>query len=162
MSKHKRQNVPKEQKVQNAAVSHVDNSQKKSMETYELSRENLLVTQAGLQTAIYSFSTSALFTAWRMLIDHFVQIPKRWVHFIVGLVTLFLLLSLLFSVTALFLTPNTRKKEITYEIIKNNNNRRVIRLKTSLSFFFVAIFIAIIGSFIFGFIYYFKPLIQMF
>ena len=116
-----------------------DKSTGKELESYELSRESTLVTQAGLQTAIFSISTGGLFTVWRTVLEYATWIPDYWVHFAIALVTFFLLLSLLFAVLALFLATNTDKHKVTYEFIKKNNNRRVKRLKISVIFFLIAI-----------------------
>ena len=157
----KKQDAKKEQKTQSAADSHAEDSQKKSLETYEISRESTLITQAGLQSALFSFLTSAVFTAWPMGIEYFTRIPKRWFHFLAGVVTFCLVLSLLGSVLALFFTPSTRKKEITYEIIKKNNNCRVTLLKGSLAFFVISILIIIFASWIIGGMYY-DPIHELF
>lgn len=117
----------------------VDVKAESKLDTYELSRENSLVTQAGLQTAIFSISTGGLFSVWRMVLEYATWIPDYWVHFAVALVTFFLLLSLLFAVLALFLVTNTDKQKVSNAYIKANNNRRVRRLKISVVFFLIAI-----------------------
>ena len=129
---------------------HLDSEKKK----YELTRESSLVTQAGLQTAVFSISTGALFTVWKTVLEYIKEIPPFWVHFAIGLVTFFLLLSLFFAVLALFLVIDTDKKIATLALLKENNNRRVRRMKISLWCFFIAIGVVFISVFIYVPVFY--------
>ena len=126
------------------------------LDPYELSRESSLVTQAGLQTAIFSISTGGLFSVWRIVLEYVAWIPDCWVHFAVALVTFFLLLSLLFAVLALFLVTNTDKHIISNEFLKKINNHRVRRLKTSVVFFLIAISLVFILVFTYIPVFYFS------
>ena len=80
----------------------IDRKVESKFDPYEQSRESSLVTQAGLQTAIFSISTGGLFSVWRIVLEYITWIPKKYVHLAIAVVTFFLLLSLLFAVLALF------------------------------------------------------------
>ena len=49
-------------------------------DSYELQREGTLITQAGLITAVFSFSTTALFTVWQVGLAELERIPDMWIH----------------------------------------------------------------------------------
>ena len=88
-------------------------------EQYELNRENTLVSQSGLTTAIFSFFSTALFTVWQIGIAELERVPDYQIHLSMGIITFFLLLSMLFSVLALFQVVNTRKNRITIRVGRN-------------------------------------------
>lgn len=128
---------------------------------YELNRENTLVSQAGLITAVFSFSTTALFTVWEIGIAELDRIPDWLVHVVIGIVTSPLLLSMLFSVLALFQIINTEKKPISIKYIKVKNNRMVKLIKISIIFFILALLLVFVSAICLGIIYYLLPLSQM-
>ncbi len=130
-------------------------------EQYELNRENTLVSQSGLITAIFSFSTTALFTVWELGLNELERIPDYLIHLSIGIVTFFLLLSMLFSVLALAKIINTQKiQKISIEYIKANNNKMVVRIKISIIFFMIALFTVFVSAISLGIVYYLLPIFQ--
>ena len=138
-------------------------AQKKLNEQYELNRENTLVSQAGLITAVFSFSTTALFTVWELVLSELEQIPDYLVHLAIGTITFFLLLSMLFAVMALCKLINTNKKtKLTVEYIKKNNNKMVNCIKISILFFLIALMLVFLSAIAVGAYYYIPVLIKKF
>lgn len=70
-------------------------------DSYELQREGTLITQAGLITAVFSFSTTALFAVWQVGLAELERIPDMWIHLCMGFITFLLLLSMFAAVTCL-------------------------------------------------------------
>ena len=135
-------------------------------EEYELNRENTLVSQAGLITAVFSFSTTALFTVWQIGLDELEKIPDAVIHVVMGVISIFLLLSMGSAVLALSKIINTSKtKDITIEYIKDNNNKMVCLIQKSIKLFLTALFVVFISAILIGAYYYgfyFVAIIQWF
>lgn len=143
--------------MKKAKSNYIVYQRQKIDEQYELNRENTLVSQSGLVTAIFSFSTTALFTVWELGINELEQIPDYLVHLSIGTITFFLLISMLFSVLALFQITNTKKQKISIDYIKNNNNRMVRLIKVSIIFFVIALFLVFASAILLGTYYYLLP-----
>lgn len=126
---------------------------------YELNRENTLVSQSGLITAVFSFSTTALFTVWELGLNELERIPDYLIHLSIGIITFFLLLSMLFAVLALSKIINTQKTpKISVDYIKVNNNKMVVRIKISIAFFMIALLTVFVSAISLGMVYYFLPI----
>lgn len=124
-------------------------------ETYEINRENTLVSQAGLITAVFSFSTTALFTVWQVGLDELDAIPDVAIHIAMGVITFLLLLSMLFAVLALYQIIDTSKiKPDNIDVIKNNNNVMVRRIKASIRLFLWALAFVFLVAIVFGLCFY--------
>lgn len=130
-----------------------------SLDSYELQREGTLVTQAGLITAVFSFSTTALFTVWQIGLAELDRIPDMWIHLCMGIITFFLLLSMLEAVRGLYIAIYTNgKKEISTLKIQDNNNKIVRHLRKAIRFFMHSIIAVFIGAIFLGTKYYFPIL----
>lgn len=135
------------------------NKESRIDDQYELNRENTLVSQSGLITAVFSFSTTALFTVWELGLNELERIPDYLIHLSIGIITFFLLLSMLFAVLALSKIINTQKTpKISIEYIKVNNNKMVTRIKISIAFFMIALLTVFVSAISLGIIYYFLPI----
>lgn len=135
------------------------NKESRIDDQYELNRENTLVSQSGLITAVFSFSTTALFTVWELGLNELERIPDYLIHLSLGIITFFLLLSMLFAVLALSKIINTQKTpKISIEYIKVNNNKMVTRIKISIAFFMIALLTVFVSAISLGIIYYFLPI----
>lgn len=135
------------------------NKESRIDDQYELNRENTLVSQSGLITAVFSFSTTALFTVWELGLNELERIPDYLIHLSIGIITFFLLLSMLFAVLALSKIINIQKTpKISIEYIKVNNNKMVTRIKISIAFFMIALLTVFVSAISLGIIYYFLPI----
>lgn len=130
---------------------------------YEVQREGTLITQAGLITAVFSFSTTALFTVWQVGLAELERIPDMWIHLCMGFITFFLLLSMLESVIGLLKAIKINiKKEVVISNIKDNNDKIAKHLKRAICLFIAAIAFVFIVAFVLGTIYYFPMLWDVF
>lgn len=135
------------------------NKESRIDDQYELNRENTLVSQSGLITAVFSFSTTALFTVWELGLNELERIPDYLIHLSIGIITFFLLLSMLFAVLALSKIINTQKTpKISVDYIKVNNNKMVVRIKISIAFFMIALLTVFVSAISLGMVYYFLPI----
>ena len=132
-------------------------------DSYELQREGTLITQAGLITAVFSFSTTALFAVWQVGLAELERIPDMWIHLCMGFITFFLLLSMLESVIGLLKAIKINiKKEVVISNIKDNNDKIAKHLKRAICLFIAAIAFVFIVAFVLGTIYYFPMLWDVF
>lgn len=135
-----------------------------SLDKYELQRESTLVTQAGLVTAVFSFSTSALFTVWQVGLAELERIPDIWIHFCIGIITFFLLLSIWAAVKGLYLAINTddKSENISISDIRKNNNAIVKNIKRAIVYFMIAISLVFLCAITLGVVYYFPVILAQF
>lgn len=128
-----------------------------SREEYEIRREDTLVTQAGLMMAVFSFSTTALFTVWQVGLQYISRVPEWIMHLGIGIITSFLLVSILFSVLALFRPKRDFEHgNILADVgaIAKSNRNKAIMIKLSIIFFIVALSLVFIEATLIATIYY--------
>jgi hypothetical protein len=132
---------------------------------YELQRESSLINQAGFMTAAFSFSTTALFSAWQIGLEHVDTVPNGVVHICVGLISIFLLLCILFSVKALLQSKTIRislekKGSVSFDYLQqlhDSNNQRYNNIHISIIFwYFSFIFVFLVIAFL-ALYYYIIP-----
>ena len=131
-------------------------------DSYELQREGTLITQAGLITAVFSFSTTALFAVWQVGLAELERIPDMWVHLCMGFITFLLLLSMFAAVTCLHKAINTnRKKGLSISDIRKNNNSIVKRIKIAVYLFEFSMLSVFVCAIALGVKYYFPILCDL-
>ena len=125
----------------------------------EIKYEATLISQASFMAAAFAFSTTSLFAVWRMVIEHIKSIPNHYVHFDIGLITFFLLLSVFFSVYALIPSKADNYRD-TISTFKQANKLRAKRIKYAIWFWFIAGGLVFLSVITFLFLFYFLPCID--
>lgn len=122
----------------------------------EHNRENSLNTQAGFMTAAFSFSTTALFTVWQIGLNYIKSVPNNAIHLSVGIVTLFLLLSMLSSISALLHSRDKTYHEQLASIIKSND-KKYKRIRRAIVFWYIALFFVFFSVIYVAYVFYVYP-----
>ena len=130
-------------------------AEKKRLES-ELLRESSLITQAGLATAAFSFSSTALFTVWRVGITTIKNVPKGVIHICIGIITSLLLFSMYFSINALLQSKYKNYRE-DYSRLKNSNDRRYENIRISIILWRIAFFLVFLVIVFLFLTYYYLP-----
>ena len=120
----------------------------------EIKYEATLISQASFMAAAFAFSTTSLFAVWRMGIDNIKTIPNKYIHFDIGLITLFLLLSVFFSVKALMPSKADNYRE-DISIFKQANKKRSKCIKCAIRFWFIAAGLVFLSVIVFLCVFYF-------